>query len=307
MPNELVVSRVFPASRDQVFRAWSSAEHVRHWFSPEGYSVPEAEVDFRVGGAFNVCMQSPDGQRHWTRGRFTEIVANERLVIDMQAVGDNDRPLFRAYTTVSFAQQPGGATHMEVKQSYTVFDQLAAAMIGGAREGWHQTLDRLEKEVARIKARPPVARSVSFGTFCIERTWQVARAQVFRALTDPDAKAKWFVGGSGYTVLLREMDVRAGGHERVHGRWEGGMVSKFDANYYDVVPNERIVYSYQMHLDDRRISVSLATFELRNAGDGTRLVMTEQGAFLDGYDDAGSRERGSEFLLDALGRYLTTQ
>src|SRR3974377_1347070 len=187
MTNELVVSRVFPASRDLVFRAWSSAEHVRHWFSPEGYSVPEAEIDFRVGGVFNVCMQSLDGQRHWTRGRFAEIVAHARVVIDLQAVGDNDPPLFRAFTTVSFAQQPGGATRMEVKQTYTVFDQLAAGMIGGARVGWGQTLDKLEREVARIKAQPPVARSVSFGTFCIERTWQVSRAQVFRALTNPDA------------------------------------------------------------------------------------------------------------------------
>jgi hypothetical protein len=59
-----------------------------------------------------------------------------------------------------------------------------------------------------------------------------------------------------------------------------------------------------MHLDDRKISVSLATFELKPEGSGTRLVMTEQGAFLDGYDDAGSREQGSNFLLDALGNSL---
>jgi hypothetical protein len=57
-------------------------------------------------------------------------------------------------------------------------------------------------------------------------------------------------------------------------------------------------------LDDRKISVSLATLELKPAGTDTRLVMTEQGAFLDGYDDAGSRERGTNFLLDALGQSL---
>jgi uncharacterized protein YndB with AHSA1/START domain len=68
------------------------------------------------------------------------------------------------------------------------------------------------------------------------------------------------------------------------------------------VPEERIIYSYVMHLNERKISASLATFEFHKAGAGTRLVMTEHGAFLDGYDDAGSRERGSNFLLDALGR-----
>jgi len=74
--------------------------------------------------------------------------------------------------------------------------------------------------------------------------------------------------------------------------------------YHDVVADERIVYAYEMHLDDRKISVSLATLELKPAGIGTRLVMTEQGAFLDGYDDAGSRERGTNHLLDALGKSL---
>jgi uncharacterized protein YndB with AHSA1/START domain len=145
------------------------------------------------------------------------------------------------------------------------------------------------------------ARSVVHATFCIERTYPASPAQVFKALTDPAAKAKWFTGGNGYTLLTSKMDARPGGREQVKGRWETGVVTTFDAVYHDVVADERIVYAYEMHLDERKISVSLATLELKPAGTGTRLVMTEQGAFLDGYDDAGSREHGSNFLLDALG------
>jgi uncharacterized protein YndB with AHSA1/START domain len=147
-------------------------------------------------------------------------------------------------------------------------------------------------------------RSVVHATFRIERTYPASPAQVFKALTDPAAKAKWFTGGNGYTLLAREMDVRPGGREHVKGRKDNGVVSTFDAVYHDVVADERIVYAYEMHLDDRKISVSLATLELKPAGTDTRLVMTEQGAFLDGYDDAGSREHGSNFLLDALGNSL---
>jgi uncharacterized protein YndB with AHSA1/START domain len=147
-------------------------------------------------------------------------------------------------------------------------------------------------------------RSVVHATFCIERTYPASPAQVFKALTDPAAKAKWFTGGNGYTLLAREMDARPGGREHVKGRWETGVVSTFDAVYHDVVADERIVYAYEMHMDERKISVSLATLELKAAGADTRLVMTEQGAFLDGHDDAGSRERGSNFLLDALGNSL---
>jgi uncharacterized protein YndB with AHSA1/START domain len=147
-------------------------------------------------------------------------------------------------------------------------------------------------------------RSVVHATFCIERTYQASRAQVFKALTDPAAKAKWFAGGDGYTVLARELDVRPGGHEHVKGRKSSGVVTTFDALYFDVVPDERLVYAYEMHLDGRKISVSLATVEIKPAGTATRLVMSEQGAFLDGYDDAGSREHGTNFLLDALGNSL---
>ena len=105
-------------------------------------------------------------------------------------------------------------------------------------------------------------------------------------------------------VSITPVLTRPGGREHVKGRWESGVVVTYDALYHDVVADERIVYAYEMHLDERKISVSLATLELKPAGRDTRLVMTEQGAFLDGYDNAGSRERGTNFLLDALGNSL---
>ena len=130
-------------------------------------------------------------------------------------------------------------------------------------------------------------------------------ARVWKALTDAEAKQQWFVGPPGQWQLLeRHMDVRVGGSERVRGRFESGVVTTFEASYHDVVPNERLIYSYVMHLDDRKISVSLATIELKAADGQTKLVVTEQGAFLDGYDDAGARERGTGQLLDALGTSL---
>lgn len=162
-PEPLIVSRVFPASPELVFQAWSSSDHVRHWFCPSGYSVPAAQVEFRVGGVFKVCMRSPEGQDHWTQGKYVEIVTNQRIVIDMQAMGADDRPLFRAYTVATFEPDRSGGTRLEVTQTYTLFQPMAASMIQGAPQGWSQTLDRLEKEVARIRlsAPPPAARGGS--------------------------------------------------------------------------------------------------------------------------------------------------
>ena len=148
-------------------------------------------------------------------------------------------------------------------------------------------------------------RSVAHASFHLERTYDAQVARVWRALTDEAGKAKWFSGTPGrWELLERRMDVRVGGTERVRGRWEGGVVSTFDAMYHDVIANERLVYSYVMHLDDKKISVSLATIQLKTLGNKTTLMVTEQGAFLDGYDDAGSREHGTGFLLDALGASL---
>ncbi|SDB99233.1 Uncharacterized conserved protein YndB, AHSA1/START domain [Cupriavidus sp. YR651] len=302
-PRPLTVSRAFNAPRELVFKAWSAAEHLKEWFCPTGYTVPEAEVEFRAGGKFDLCMRSPEGQSHWIRGHYVEVTPNARLVIDMNVVTESGKTLFNAHTTVGFETVCGG-TQMNVTQRYTLLDPSAADFTRGAEEGWRQTLDRLEAKVARLAAAPPPARSVAHGVFTIERTYDAPPALVFRALTDPQAKAQWFHGGEGYTVMSRKMDVRPGGRETLQGGWQNGLVSTFEAFYYDVIPDERLVYSYEMHMGERKISVSLATFELKVAGQGTRLVMTEQGAFLDGYDDAGSREHGSGLLLDAVGEWL---
>ena len=147
-------------------------------------------------------------------------------------------------------------------------------------------------------------RSVTHATFVIERVYAAPSARVFNAFADPAAKRRWFAGPDNWGAGEHELDFRVGGREISRGGPKGGPVHSFDARYQDIVPNERIIYSYDMHLDDRRISVSLATVELRPEGAGTRLVFTEQGALLDGYDDAGQREQGTRELLDALGASL---
>jgi len=147
-------------------------------------------------------------------------------------------------------------------------------------------------------------RSATHGTFAIERVYDAAPARVFKAWADPAAKARWFVGAAGWQFIERSIDFKVGGKERLSGRHGTGTVSTFDGYYHDIVPDQRILYSYDMHLDERHISASLATVELKAEGAGTRLVFTEQAVFLDGYDDAGRRQRGTSVLLDQLGAEL---
>jgi uncharacterized protein YndB with AHSA1/START domain len=146
--------------------------------------------------------------------------------------------------------------------------------------------------------------STRHATFVIERTFDFAPKVVFAAWADAEAKSRWFAGPSDWKPLRRELDFKVGGRERLRGGRPGAHVFDFEARYYDIVTNARIVYAYEMHLDDVKISVSLATIEFNAQGAGTRLIVTEQGVFLDGYDDAGSREQGTRGLLDQLGDAL---
>jgi uncharacterized protein YndB with AHSA1/START domain len=143
-------------------------------------------------------------------------------------------------------------------------------------------------------------RFTQHATFVIERTYSASPARVFNAWADPAAKGRWFVGPDEWEQGGHELDFRVGGRERVSGGPPGGPVHAFDGCYQDIVPDQRIVYSYDMHEDKTRTSVSLATVELKRAGTGTRLIFTEQAVFLDGGDASADRERGTRGLLDNL-------
>ncbi|HYD72218.1 MAG TPA: SRPBCC family protein [Candidatus Binatia bacterium] len=147
-------------------------------------------------------------------------------------------------------------------------------------------------------------RSTTHATFVIERDFKAAPAKVFDAFANPQSKAKWFGGPEEWEKSNHKLDFRVGGKESVSGGPPGGTVHHYNAEYWDIVPNERIVSSYEMHMDKTRISVSLASMEFKQNGAGTTFVLTEQGIFLDGYDDAGERERGTRELLDQLETYL---
>lgn len=147
-------------------------------------------------------------------------------------------------------------------------------------------------------------RSVTHATFTIERVYDAAPARVFAAFSNPKEKARWFASPPEWDTVKAEMDFRIGGREVHDGGPKGGPIHKFDARYMDIVPNERIVFAYDMHFDDKRISCSLTTVELKPEGAGTRLTFTEQGAFLDDFDKPALREEGTRLLLDALGASL---
>ena len=150
------------------------------------------------------------------------------------------------------------------------------------------------------------ARSAKHDTFRLERHYAADPARVFHAFADPRAKSEWF--GSPDDTSRQEdvsFDFREGGRETATTVFGDGNRFGYFATYTDIVPGERLVYTYEMTMNGARISVSVATVEFRAAGGGgTDFVITEQGVYLDGLDTVDKRRAGTEYLLEALGKTL---
>ncbi|MFY9655730.1 MAG: SRPBCC domain-containing protein [Methylocystis sp.] len=113
------------------------------------------------------------------------------------------------------------------------------------------------------------------GSFTINRLYDASPARLFMAFADQKSKARWFVGPSGWKEIAREFNFRVGGLEIAHGKFPDGPETRFVARYHEILPNERIVYVYDMHVNGLLISISLVTIELIVQNDKTELRITE--------------------------------
>src|ERR1022692_3466574 len=102
-------------------------------------------------------------------------------------------------------------------------------------------------------------RAVAHATFVIERTYEAPPPRVFKAWSEPTAKARWFAGSEEALGTAYQLDFRVGGREVNRGGPPGGPVYTFEARFHDIVPEQRIVSTYEMYVDETRISVSVAT------------------------------------------------
>jgi uncharacterized protein YndB with AHSA1/START domain len=160
--------------------------------------------------------------------------------------------------------------------------------------------------VSEAPAEP--GRTVAHGTFVLERTYAHSPKTVFDAWSKRDAKNAWFGEGDDFVTKVDtyELDFRVGGREYLDGPLPSGRRFEYDSIYSDIVEGRRIVTTYDVRIDGKRISVSLLTVEFEPAGSGTHLVMTEQGAFLDGIDTNDERIKGADDSLNQLDKYLAS-
>jgi uncharacterized protein YndB with AHSA1/START domain len=154
--DELVLSRVFDAPRELVWRAWTDPEHFTRWWGPTGFTTPHLSIDLRVGGVIHFCMRSPEGQDIWAGGVYQEIDPPARLVVTdyfADAAGNPVSPTVygaseafpaEALVTVTLEEVEGGKTRLTMRQTVPA----TAPERQGATMGWGESFDRLEAYLA---------------------------------------------------------------------------------------------------------------------------------------------------------------
>lgn len=155
---QLVLTRVFDAPRELVFRAWTEAEHLAEWWGPEGFTNPVCESDPRPGGEWLICMRAPDGTDYWCGGVYREFDPPERFVatdcflnedgeiVDpVEHYGVPEGTPAEMLITVTFEEH-------DDRTKVTLHQTMSAetARESGAYEGWGQSFDKLEAYLSTI-------------------------------------------------------------------------------------------------------------------------------------------------------------
>ncbi len=154
----MVVTRIFDAPRELVWKAWTDPEYVMQWWGPKGFTTPFCKMDFRVGGKFLCCMRTPDGQEFWNAGEYYEIVPHEKIVSSMyfsDPEGNKVEPahygieheaIDGARDVTTFEDLGNGRTRL----TFIGNEPMENAINSGQVEGWNQILDKFAALVAGL-------------------------------------------------------------------------------------------------------------------------------------------------------------
>lgn len=306
-----IITRTFDAPRELVYSAWTNADLVRQWWGPQHFTNPVCEVDATEGGAIVIHMQAPDGSLHPMDGSFETIDAPHRLVFTTRGLrGEDGQPNLEVRTTATFTEADGSTTITLLFDVLTATD-VAAGALGGMREGWNQSLDKLTDHLANVDAAHAEIDSncdVSARTIAVTRVIGAPRALVFHAFTDPENIHRWW-GPDGFTTTTQAIAIHPGGAWRFIMHGPDGTDYDNHIIYTAIDPTERLTYTHVEAADGTTpVFHSTITFADEDGGGRTRVTMSvllPTQAIRD--QVAGYAIPGGEQNLTRLDAYLTQQ
>lgn len=155
---ELIITRIFDAPRELVWKAWTDPESVKHWWGPKGFTSPVSKIDLRVGGVYLNCMRSPDGQDYWSTGIYREIIEPERIVCT-DSFSDSEGNVIQASNYGMSGEWPlellVTVTFEEYKGKTMMTLQHVGIPAGENRDlteaGWNESFDKLAEYLAKVE------------------------------------------------------------------------------------------------------------------------------------------------------------
>jgi uncharacterized protein YndB with AHSA1/START domain len=263
---DLIITRVFDAPRELVWKAWTEPERVKEWWGPKVFAAPVIKIDLRVGGKYLYCMRDPDDKDYWSTGVYREIVPMQRIVYtDNFADEKGNRVPASHYgmsgdwpsellVTVTF-EQTGGKTKMTLQHVGLPWGQMSdLALIG-----WNESFDKLADTIVssdrtKILAEPGKEEVI------ITREFDAPRNLVFKAYTDPNLIPQWW-GPRRFTTVIDKMDVKQGGLWRFVQRSTAGNEYAFHGVIHEITSPERIVSTFEFEGMPGHISLDTVTLE----------------------------------------------
>lgn len=155
---QIIISKVFDAPKDMVWKAWTTAEFVKKWQGPEGFSAPSITIDFKVGGKYLYAMHGPEGTQFdkdmYSAGIFKEIIPMEKIVVTDYFSDENGNKMspteyglpsnmpVEMTVIVTFEEIENGKTKLSIIYTPQSDAQYEAMLKSGMREGWNTSLDK---------------------------------------------------------------------------------------------------------------------------------------------------------------------
>lgn len=246
---EIVITRVFNAPRELVFKAWTQPNHIAQWWGPQGFTTRVTELDLRPGGRWRYVMISPDGTEYPVKGVFREILPPERIVTSdefdegVEQALNADLP--QGIVMTAMFEDVNGKTKLTLQIVHASQSDRRKHEEMGVVGGWNSSFDCLDEFLAKQVEQQQNGFTVTLPSdreIMVTRVFNAPRRLVFEAWTQPEHVKRWFGGCTNMTMTVCEIDLRVGGTWRyvLHdssNRTDHG----FSGEYREIVPPERLV------------------------------------------------------------------
>ncbi len=300
---EVIITRIFDAPRDIIWKAWTDPEMSKRWWGPKNFTAPVAAFDLRVGGKYLNCMRGPDGKDYWSTGIYREIVPGERLVMTDSFADEKggvvpasyygmtgDWPLELLVTMT--LEEAGGKTKMVLRH-----EGIPSGLMREMTEtGWSESFDKLAESIVE-GGRTRIIAERGKHNVLITRVFDAPRNLVFKAHMDRDLIPKWW-GPAWLKTTVDRLDAKAGGLWRFVQRDAGGNAYAFHGIYHEVSAG-RIVGTFEFEGMPGHVFLDTLTFEEI----GNRTKLTELTVFQSVEDRDGMMKEGmEEGILESMDR-----